>query len=119
MNHLWKTADIATRADVTLVHWRVMETERSGRHFVGICRREQLARVSDSIKIFDPARRIGVTRAGVVYKLFGYSGFDLSVDHAWGDWRVEHRVSAYADVTNAMAAKGLAKHVRPPSAKRH
>ena len=50
---IWKTRTIAEVPEITLVEWRVYETELGERHFVGYNLTESEGRVSSAIQSFD------------------------------------------------------------------
>ena len=98
---IWKCMPVTAEPEVTLVEWRIMETERGERHFVGARVDNRTSRVSSAIVGFDPKRMMGVSSSGRVYKLLGPPGWDEDVDYVWSVWRLMYKVSSYADVTDA------------------
>ncbi|MFL9932261.1 hypothetical protein P0D88_24195 [Paraburkholderia sp. RL18-103-BIB-C] len=94
----WKAKNIELQPTTTLLDWRVMETERNERHFVGISSQSKHPQVSAVIELYDIQRRVGVTHFGQVYELLGRPRLNLEVDYAWGKWRVAKRISSFADV---------------------
>jgi hypothetical protein len=96
----WKCMPVAFEPEVTLVNWRIMETERGERHFVGDHVANASGRVSSAIVTFDIERLVGVTTSGRVYSLDGPPSKSSEADYVWSVWRVRNEVSGYADVTD-------------------
>jgi hypothetical protein len=96
----WRCMPVSIEPEITLVEWRIMETERGQRHFVGNRIDRSSGRVSSAIVTFDPKRRVGITSSGRVYRLDGPPGKGSDADYVWSVWRVRNRVSSYADVTD-------------------
>jgi hypothetical protein len=91
---------VSIEPEITLVEWRIMETERGQRHFVGNRIDRSSGRVSSAIVTFDLERRVGITASGRVYRLDGPPGKGSNADFVWSVWRVRNNVSSYADVTD-------------------
>lgn len=97
----WRCMPVSIEPEITLVEWRIMETERGQRHFVGSRDdHHSSGRVSSAIVTFDFERRVGITVSGRVYRLDGPPGRSSDADYVWSNWRVRNRVSGYADVTD-------------------
>lgn len=93
---------------IELRSWRVMQTERCERHFVGVHGSGMLAagRVSSAIVSFDASQRRGVTRSGRVYILRGApGGLDGDAAYTWAAWARFNRVASYEDVTHEFEAE--------------
>jgi hypothetical protein len=98
---IWRCAPVTAEPEITLVHWRIMETEYAERHFAGARLDDGTGRVSSAIVDFDPDGMVGVSLTGRVYKLHGPPGWGAQVDYVWSAWRILNGVSSYADVTDA------------------
>lgn len=97
----WRVATLSGEPEILLVAWRIMETDRSERHFVGARLDDGSGRVSTAILEFDPDGMTGVSKSGRVYKLVGPPGWNENADYVWSTWRAVNRVSCYADVTDS------------------
>ena len=97
----WKGSAVTVKPDIFLTDWRIMETERDERHFVGARVDSGMGRVSSAIRTFDAARMVGITTTGKVYSLVGPPGQNGTADHVWSVWRHINMVSSYADVTDS------------------
>lgn len=108
----WRVVALTVEPEISLVHWRIMETERHERHFIGARLDDGTGRVSTAIVEFDPDGMTGVSQSGRVYKLLGTPGWNENADYVWSAWRAVNRISSYADVTDsAMRRPG----VNPPA----
>lgn len=96
----WRCMPVSIEPEITLIEWRIMETERGERHFVGTRIDGGSGRVSSAIMAFDLERRVGITTSGRVYRLSGAPGQGSDADYIWSVWRVRNEVSSYADVTD-------------------
>ncbi|CAG9236638.1 conserved hypothetical protein [Paraburkholderia caribensis] len=96
----WRCMPVSIEPEITLVEWRIMETELGERHFVGSRMDRRSGRVSGAIVTFDLERRVGVTISGRVYRLVGPPSQGSDADYVWSVWRVRNQVSGYADVTD-------------------
>lgn len=96
----WRCMPVSVEPEITLIEWRIMETECGERHFVGNRIGHSSGRVSSAIVTFDLERRVGVTISGRVYRLAGAPGQGSDADYVWSAWRVRNQVSSYADVTD-------------------
>lgn len=101
---IWQTKPVTEQPSITLERWRIMETERNERHFVGYNPADREGRVSSAIQSFDPVTRRGVTRSGRVYALAGPPGFDSDAGYVLGYWVQINRVTALHDVTADVTA---------------
>jgi len=97
----WQVAALAAEPEIRLVEWRIMETDRSERHFIGARLDNGTGRVSTAIVEFDPDGMTGVSQSGRVYELVGPPGWNENADYVWSVWRAVNRVSCYADVTDS------------------
>lgn len=100
---IWRARSIDDVPEVILVRWRVFETERGERHFVGTRRDRWTGRVSSAIVEFDVASRTGVTRSGRRYVLEGDSGMSVDADYTWAVWCRANGVATYRDVTDSLS----------------
>lgn len=101
---IWQTKPVTEQPSITLERWRIIETERNERHFVGFNPDDREGRVSSAIQSFDPVTRRGVTRTGRVYALAGTPGYDSDAAYVLGYWVQINRVTAVRDVTAEVAA---------------
>lgn len=83
--------DIAAQPKVWLTSWRVFETDRGTRHFIGHSAEHNIARVSTPIASFDRVKRTGKTSSGREYKLLGPPGLDEEAVYVW-----EHYIWRFA-----------------------
>lgn len=95
----WEVRTISAQPGITLVRWRVFETELKERHFAGYCPETHKGRVSSAVQSFDPTTRLAVTRSGRVYELVGPPSQDLDALYVWGVWSGKNNVESYTDVT--------------------
>jgi hypothetical protein len=102
---IWSARPVTEQPHVTLVRWKVYETERNERHFVGYCLEEGIGRVSSAIQSFDPKTGRGVTLSGRVYQLKGSPGFDGDAEYVWNLWSIVNQVQTCQDVTDAIFIK--------------
>lgn len=99
---IWRTRSIEEVPEVTLVCWRVFETDKGELHFVGARSERGTGRVSSAIVKFDTSARAGVTRSGRRYVLQGAPGNDTDGGHVWAVWCQVNGVSSYRDVTDSI-----------------
>lgn len=100
----WEVRTITAQPSITLVRWRVFETELKERHFVGYCLENHKGRVSSAIQSFNTTTRLAVTRSGRAYELVGPSSQDLDALYVWRAWSEKNNVESYSDVTARIAA---------------
>ena len=114
---VWGIGSIEEEPQVEIIAWRIMQTEKGTRHFVGCDPRDRSGRVSSAIQEFDPVARVGRTRSGRVYQLRGDSGFNANAEYVWGRWCEYNRVVTSEDVTASALAEKLATpgSAAPPS----
>jgi hypothetical protein len=96
---IWNVAPIDEQPEIELRRWRVYETERGERHFVGQSVDTATGRVSSAITEFDSASRTGVTRSGRRYVLLGRPGYDADAMHVWTMWSMLNSVVEAKNVT--------------------
>lgn len=101
---IWNIDDIAAQPELSLVRWRIYETEKLERRFVGYCPTNREGRVSSAIKTFDAATLRGVTRSGRTYELLGTPDFDADAQYVWNRWQDINRVQSCRDVTDEVHA---------------
>lgn len=106
--------EVRSQPGITLVRWRVFETELKERHFSGYCPETHKGRVSSAIQSFDPTTRLAVTRSGRIYELVGSPSQVLDALYVWRVWSEKNNVESYTDVTDHIAAS--VKHVQEPPA---
>jgi hypothetical protein len=102
---LWKVAPVARQPALTLVRWRVLETETGNRHLTGWCVENQEGRVSSLVRTFDPATALAVTRSGRVYRLEGLPGDDRDASYVWLQWAITNKVAEVYDRTDDVYAE--------------
>jgi hypothetical protein len=61
---IWTTRPVDAQPSLTLVRWRIFQSERNELHFVGYCPENYEGRVSSAIQNFDPVTQRGVTQSG-------------------------------------------------------
>lgn len=99
---IWRTRSIEEVPEVTLVCWRVFETDKGELHFVGARPERGTGRVSSAIVKFDTSTRAGVTRSGRRYVLQGAPGNHIDGGYVWAAWCHVNRVASYRDVTDSI-----------------
>lgn len=99
---IWRTRSIVEVPEVTLVSWRIFETDKCELHFVGARSDRGTGRVSSAIVKFDTRTRVGITRSGRRYILEGAPGNDIDGGYVWAAWCHVNRVTNYRDVTDRM-----------------
>lgn len=111
---IWNVRSITAQPSITLVRWRVYETELKEHHFVGYCLGTHKSRVSSAIQSFNTETRLAVTRSGRVYELVGLPSQDIDALSVWTVWSEKYNVASYTDVTARIAAS--VKHMQEPPA---
>lgn len=101
---IWTTIPVTEQSALTLMHWRIFETDDNERHFVGYCLENREGRVSSAIEHFDAETGRGVTEFGRVYQLRGNPGVDGDAAYVWQNWVQIFDVQSFRDVTNEVAA---------------
>jgi hypothetical protein len=96
---IWTTIPVDRQPTLTLEEWRVFDTPVDGWHFVGYCLENMEGRVSSAVKSFDPAKGIGVTRTGRIYRLAGRPGNNGDAEYTWNVWVRMNNEMASRDVT--------------------
>jgi hypothetical protein len=96
---VWQVDDIGLQPEITLTNWRIFESDKGERHFVGYCLEDRSGRVSSAIEGFDPRTQRGVTRSGRVYQLKGQSGCNANADHTWSMFKIINEIETCKDVS--------------------
>ncbi len=97
---LAKTASpVDAQAQVTLERWRVRETKRGDRFFVGFCVETQTGRVSTAIRSFDAGTGVGTTASGRRYLLSGWPCFDAEAESIWVRLVEQYAITEIHDVS--------------------
>ncbi|AOY96130.1 hypothetical protein BKK79_31340 [Cupriavidus sp. USMAA2-4] len=96
---IWRVSPVEDEPEIALRLWRVFETERGERHFIGQNIDSRTGRVSSAIHSFDPQSRTGVTRSGRRYVLVGGPGDDEDATHTWTLWKLVNDVRTANNVT--------------------
>lgn len=104
MPPIWTVAPVSEQPRLTLIRWRVFETELGERHFVGYCRENRNGRVSSAIETLDPSTRRATTRSGRVYQLVGPPGNDPEGWATWPLWAYRNEVESFRDVSDEVFA---------------
>jgi hypothetical protein len=107
----WKIQDVTQQPNLTLVDWRVIETNKEERHFIGLCPECVGGRVSTAIQSFDQKSMRGLTRSGRVYQLVGPPGMDPDAIYVLNAWLEVNQVEMTKDVTEEL----LQLPTEPPS----
>jgi hypothetical protein len=97
--------DPASNSSITLVRWRIFETDIGERHFVGFNITDGEGRVSSAIEQFDADARSGVTRSGRIYRLEGPAGRDADALYTWNLWCIANNVKHWDDVTTHLTGE--------------
>lgn len=92
-------APVEVQTQVTLERWRVRETARGDRYFVGFCIESQAGRVSTAIRSFDVVNGVGITASGRRYLLSGWPCFDAEAEHIWSRLAQQHGITGIKDVS--------------------
>ncbi len=100
----WTTSPVTDLPHLTLIRWRILETERGERHFVGHCLEHEKGRVSSAIDRFDAEAGRGLTRSGRVYQLSGSASHDPDANYVWAVWARLNQVPWFRDVTGDIEA---------------
>lgn len=95
-------ASVSEQPQLTLERWRVYETSKGERHFVGYCIETREGRVTTAILSFDIGARIGVTASGRRYRLSGWPCFDSDAELVWS-----HLASQGVSKTNDVSMEYL------------
>lgn len=96
---LWRPAPPGRTPTVTLQRWRVIETERGERHFVGRDLADFSGRVSSAIQKYAASTHEGETLTGRKYRLDGPPGPDDDAEHVFQHWCRANQVTSVTDVT--------------------
>jgi len=107
---IWPVLPVSMQPIVTLVRWRVFQTEQGGRHFAGYCVESDCGRVSSAIVSFDIDTRTATTTSGRRYVLSGGPGYDGEAALVWLCWAVENAVEATIDVSEEYESLGNSNH---------
>jgi hypothetical protein len=106
---IWNVDGVDGEPEITLVRWRILETDEGDRHLVGAREDDFTGRVSTAITTFDPSRMVAVTRSGRTYQLRGEPGYNADAQYVWERWCAVNSVQKSSDVTAAVyeAPKGI------------
>ncbi|CAB3739389.1 hypothetical protein LMG22037_06280 [Paraburkholderia phenoliruptrix] len=99
---VWRVASVNDEPQLSLIHWKVLETQVGTRHFAGQDERDLTGRVSTPILEFDPALKRGTTQSGRVYQLVGPTGWSDNAQYLWKRFCTVNNVTTYWDVTKDM-----------------
>jgi hypothetical protein len=98
---LWSPLSVDLEPEITLQHWRVMQTERDERHLVGMRPDTNTARVSSALCQFDTFAMVAVTSSGRRYRLVSEPAWTHDTVVLWITWCLKNDVSSCTDVTSA------------------
>lgn len=101
---IWPTAPVTESPTLVLITYRVLETDRGERHFVGYNLSDREGRVSTPIDEFDLATLTGRTRSGRIYQLQGRPGVDADAMYVWHAWCRVNGIQEWHDVTKQALA---------------
>jgi hypothetical protein len=106
---IWNVDGVDGEPEITLVRWRILETDEGDRHLVGAREDDFTGKVSTAITTFDPSRMVPVTRSGRTYQLRGEPGYNADAQYVWEQWCAVNSVAESNDVTAAVdeAPKGV------------
>jgi hypothetical protein len=96
---VWSPASVDIEPELSLLSWRVVQTERGERHFVGIRPDTTHARVSSAIREFEMDSMIGVSASGRRYRLVGPPGWTDDSAYLLMAWCLTYDVRTCCDVT--------------------
>ncbi|PLZ01038.1 hypothetical protein CY652_18080 [Burkholderia sp. WAC0059] len=102
---IWQIAPVTDKPEVSIYHWRILETDKGTRHFVGADEHDGSGRVSTAIVAFDRSARHGKTRSGRVYHLIGEPGYSDNGEYVWTQWCKVNDVASCVDVTRQALAE--------------
>ncbi|BFG77765.1 hypothetical protein PTKU46_57980 [Paraburkholderia terrae] len=97
---VWSPLSVDIEPEITLHHWRVMQTERDERHLVGMRTDTQLARVTSALREFDAFALVAVSSSGRRYQLVGEPGWTYDTVCLWITWCLKNDVHSCSDVTS-------------------
>lgn len=107
---IWRPAPVTEEPELTLMCWRVMQTEAGDCHFVGIRPNVLTGRVSSRILELDMKSLVGVTSTGRVYRLLGPAQWASAALYTWQRWCEMYQVSEWRDVTDELLAALVSRH---------
>lgn len=84
---------------LTLERWRVYETNRGDRHFIGYCVETHDGRVTTAILSFDAGTKTGITMSGRRYVLKDWPCFDSDAEHVWSFYTLQNEITQTRDVS--------------------
>lgn len=97
---IWSTASVRDQPSVSIIRWRVLQTDVGSRHLVGFNSEAVEGRVSTAIVEFDAGNRTVTTASGRLYRLVGPAAYDSDGDWVWGLWSRRNNVGATEDVSS-------------------
>ncbi|EUC16535.1 hypothetical protein PMI06_004869 [Burkholderia sp. BT03] len=100
MMPFWSPASVDVEPELSLLSWRVVQTERGERHFVGIRADTRHARVSSAIREFDANSMIGICVGRRRYRLIGPPGWTDDCAYLLMAWCLKYDVLSCCDVTS-------------------
>lgn len=97
----WPPASVDIEPELSLLSWRVIQTERGERHLVGMRTDTGVARVTSALREFDAFALIAVTSSGRRYRLLSAPGWTSDTVFLWLTWCLKNGVQSCSDVTAA------------------
>ncbi|CAG9180666.1 hypothetical protein LMG23994_04472 [Cupriavidus pinatubonensis] len=82
----WQTPDVATKPEIDLACWAVVETDKGERHLVGIELATGAWQVSSAIEAFDTSAMEFRTISGRLYRMRDASTSADDARYAWDQW---------------------------------
>lgn len=101
---IWATTSVTESPTLVLIIYRILETDKGERHFVGYNWSDREGRVSTPVDEFDLATLTGRTRSGRIYQLQGRPGVDADAMYVWRAWCRVNGVERWEDVTSKALA---------------
>lgn len=101
---IWRVAPVTEELEISLLDWRILETNSGSRHFIGRDQVDDTGRVSSAVSLFDPVSLRGTTHSGRTYQLIGPDGWAEDALYVWERWCELNEVTSYADVSEQLLA---------------
>ncbi|MFM0292134.1 hypothetical protein P0D68_03155 [Paraburkholderia sp. RL17-380-BIE-A] len=96
---VWFPPSVDIEPELTLQHWRVMQTERDERHLVGMRADTGVARVTSALRELDAFSLVAITSSGRRYRLVSEPGWTHDTMFLWIAWCLKNDVCTCSDVT--------------------
>ena len=102
----WILGSLGARRRFQLREWRVLETDKGNRHFIGLKKHDE-ATVSRKVEMFDVKHGTGATVSSRVYQLEGRPGYVPEVDARWRRWKKKSGIRITRDISNEVFSEML------------